>query len=112
MPAFRVELGPSSHDVHVGPGLLAQLGELTLRAGLALDRAALVTDSNVAPLYAAAADDALRNAGFIATVIEVPAGEASKSLDALGGLYDRLTAAESTCATSVVGIWISGRPRR
>src|SRR5208282_4871603 len=94
MPAFRVELGPGSHDVHVGPGLLARLGALTLRAGLNPGRAALVTDANVAPLYAAAVDDALRAAGFIATVIEVPAGEASKSLDALAGLYDRLTAAE------------------
>ena len=94
MPAFRVELGTDSHDVHVGPGLLARLGALTLRAGLNPGRAALVTDANVAPLYAAAVDDALRAAGFIATVIEVPAGEASKSLDALAGLYDQLTAAE------------------
>jgi 3-dehydroquinate synthase len=94
MPAFRVELGSGAHDVYVGPGLLAQLGELTLRAGLAPGRAALVTDSNVAPLYAAAVDDALRTAGFNPIVIEVPAGETSKSLDALAGLYDRLTAAE------------------
>ncbi len=104
MPAFRVGLGPGSHDVHVGPGLLARLGEFTLRAGLAPGRAALVTASNVAPLYAAAADDALRAAGFIATGIEVPAGEASKSLDALARLYDRLTAAELDRASPIFAL--------
>jgi len=104
MPAFRVELGSGAHEVHVGPGLLAQLGELTLRTGLAPGRAALVTDSNVAPLYAAAVDDGLQAAGFIPTLIEVPAGEASKSLDALASLYDRLTAAELDRTSPIIAL--------
>ena len=94
MPTFRVELGTGAHDVNVGPGLLAQLGQLARGAGLAPGRAALVTDSNVAPLYAAAVGDALRTAGFRPLLIEVPAGESSKALAALAGLYDRLTEAE------------------
>lgn len=94
MSMFRVELGPRSHEVHVGPGLLAQLGDLARRSGLAPGRAAIVTDSNVAPLYAAVVNDALRAAGFVPAVLEVPAGEASKSLEVLAGLYDRLTEAE------------------
>lgn len=94
MPAFRVELGPGAHDVHVGPGLLARLGQLARGAGLAPGRAALVTDSNVAPLYAPAVVAALRTAGFLPLLIEVPAGESSKSLATLADLYDRLTEAE------------------
>ena len=104
MPTFRVELASGAHDVHVGPGLLARLGELARGAGLTPGRAALVTDANVAPLYAAAVDAALRAAGFIPVVIEVPAGEASKSLAMLGALYDRLTAAELDRASPIFAL--------
>jgi len=51
MGSFRVELGPNSHDVHVGSGLLDRLGELARAAGLKPGRTALVTDSNVARLF-------------------------------------------------------------
>ena len=104
MPAFRVELGPHAHDVHVGPGLVAQLGELARSAGLIPGRAAIVTDSNVAPLYAAAVDGALKAAGFVPVVVEVPAGEASKSLEALARLYDRLTEAELDRASPIFAL--------
>ena len=94
MPSFRVDLGPASHEVHVGPGLLGSLGQLARDAGLMPGRAALVTDSNVGPLYAPDLLATLRTAGFVPTLLEVPAGEPSKSLAALAGLYDRLTEAE------------------
>jgi 3-dehydroquinate synthase len=94
MGSFHVELGPNAHPVHVGAGLLDRIGELALAAGLKPGRAALVTDSNVARLYGAHAQSALAAAGFDATTLEVPAGEASKSLATLDQVYDRLVAAE------------------
>lgn len=93
MGSFRVELGANAHPVHVGAGLLDQLGRLTLAAGLRPGRAALVTDSNVARLYAARAQAALAAAGFEVASIEIAAGEASKSLATLEQVYDRLVAA-------------------
>jgi 3-dehydroquinate synthase len=93
MGSFRVELGPNGHSVHVGVGLLDRLGELARQAGLKPGPAALVTDANVARLYAARAHSALATAGFDASTIEIAAGEASKSLATLEQLYDRLVAA-------------------
>ena len=76
------------------PGLIDRVGELAREAGLKPGRAALITDSNVAKLYAPRVDASLQAAGFDAALIEIPAGEASKSLEMLATLYDRMTEAE------------------
>ncbi|HXW85564.1 MAG TPA: 3-dehydroquinate synthase [Candidatus Binataceae bacterium] len=94
MGTFRVELGPRSHPVHVGAGLLDQVGKLARDAGVSPGRVALITDSNVATLYAPRTADALRSAGLEASVIEVTAGETSKSVATLSSIYDRMAAAE------------------
>ena len=94
MRSFRVELGRDAHPVHIGSGILDRVGELARDAGLKPGRAAIISDSNVAKLYASRASASLKAAGFDAVVIEIPAGEASKSLDMLAMLYDRMTEAE------------------
>jgi 3-dehydroquinate synthase len=104
MQSFRVELGPRAHDVHVGAGLLDDLGELALGAGLAPGRAALVSDANVARHYARRALDSLVSAGFAPELIEIAPGEASKSLATLATLYDRMTAAEIDRAGAVFAL--------
>jgi 3-dehydroquinate synthase len=94
MQTFRVELGPASHPVHVGAGILDNLGSLAKDAGVASTRVVLITDSNVERHYAARAVEALRKTGFSPELVTVPAGEASKSISVLEVLYDRMTAAE------------------
>jgi 3-dehydroquinate synthase len=94
MGSFLVELGPNAHPVHVGVGILDRLGELALAAGLKPGRAAVITDSNVARLYGERTERTLAAAGFDATMIEVAAGEASKSLATLEQVYDRLVSAQ------------------
>ncbi len=80
MRTFRVDLGPNSHSVHVGAGLLDRAGDLAREAGISAGRAAIVTDQNVAPLYGERVRDSIAKAGFDPAMIEIPAGEASKSL--------------------------------
>jgi len=75
-----VDLGSRAYEVWVGPGLLDELGERAAELFIGRQRAALITDSNVAPLYASTALASLRLAGIEAALITVPAGEASKSL--------------------------------
>jgi 3-dehydroquinate synthase len=104
METFRVELGSASHPVHVGTGLLDELGALAHQAGLAAGRAAMVTDSNVARLYGKRAAAALERAGFAPVTIEVPAGESSKSLAMLEKIYDRLAAAEIDRAGAIFAL--------
>ncbi|MGH7864862.1 MAG: 3-dehydroquinate synthase [Candidatus Binataceae bacterium] len=101
MQTFRVELGANSHSVHIGGGILADLGKLARDAGLKPGRSAVVTDSNVANLYAPGALAALAEAGFAPALVEIPAGEASKSLAQLERLYTAMTDAELD-RTSVV----------
>ena len=104
MGSFRVELGPNSHPVHVGVGILDRLGELACAAGLKPGRAAVVTDSNVARLYGARATQALAVAGFDAAPIEVAAGEASKSLATLAQVYDRLVEAQIDRSSAIFAL--------
>jgi len=94
MRTFRVELGPQSHPVHVGAGILDQLGALARDAGVGPTRIAIITDSCVGKLYATRAIASLHSAGFVAQLIEVPAGETSKSIETLSTVYDRMAAAE------------------
>jgi len=75
-----VNLGPRSYTVRVGGGLLAQLGALAHETLPERSSCAVLTDSNVAPLYAQTALESLRAAGKKPVLITVPAGEASKSL--------------------------------
>ena len=91
---FVVELGPNSYPVHVGHGLLANIGGLALASGLPTGRCALITDSNVGRLYSKSAVSGLEDCGFHPRVIEIPAGEPSKSLAILEQVYQRLAEAE------------------
>src|SRR5690242_13498470 len=104
MRSFRVSLGTNSHPVHVGSGVLERLGALASDAGLKPGRAAVISDANVAALYAAPALASLKGAGFDAHLIEIPAGESSKSIEMLETVYDRMAAAELDRHSVVVAL--------
>ena len=76
---IAVELGPRSYAVVVEPGVLAEAGGRLreLRVG---SRAVLITDATVMRLHGAAVAKSLSAAGFAVTVVEVPEGEAAKTL--------------------------------
>lgn len=74
----RVPSQDLSYQVRVGSGLLQRLGAEAVR-GREPGRVALVSDSNVQPLYGAAARQSLESAGFSVTEHRVTAGEASKN---------------------------------
>lgn len=78
-PVF-VNLGPRSYVVQVGRGLLKTLGEEVNKKLPDRVKCAVVTDSNVEPLYASTVLESLRAAGKEPHLITVQAGEASKSL--------------------------------
>ena len=78
-PVF-VNLGPRSYLVQVGRDLLKTLGEEVNKKLPDRVKCAVVTDSNVGPLYAEKVLESLRAAGKEPHLITVPAGEASKSL--------------------------------
>ncbi|MHB8895127.1 MAG: 3-dehydroquinate synthase [Candidatus Geothermincolia bacterium] len=73
----EVELGERSYTVTIGQGLLGRLEEFLPRTYW--HRATLITDDKVGPLYAHTANSRLKGAGLETLVLEIPAGEASKS---------------------------------
>jgi 3-dehydroquinate synthase len=103
MAAFRVELGPASHQVEIGAGLLDRLGELAAAQGLR-GRCAIISDTNVARLFAERAARALRAGGFDPVIFQVEAGETSKSLATLERVYDFLIEAEFDRGASIVAL--------
>ena len=79
MPTISLALGERSYDIHVENGALDRVGEFAYRAGLD-GKIAIVTDTNVAPLYAERVRKSLESAGFMPSLHVVDAGEASKSM--------------------------------
>ncbi len=84
-----VALGDRSYDIHIGDGLLADLGTL-IAPVLRQKRVTVITDDNVASLHLAAAMAALTQAGIDAQKLILPAGEATKSYSQFTDLCDRL----------------------
>ena len=92
MIGVPVPLSRSPYRVVVGSGLLTESGCLIAREVTAR-RCALVTDSNVAPLYAGTVQKSLEDSGFETVLITIPAGEASKSLSQTEKICDAMIAA-------------------
>ena len=67
-----------SYQVHIGENLLQELGQYALSVKKAC-KVAIISDSNVWPLYGQQAETSLNHSGFQATHYVFPAGEASKS---------------------------------
>ena len=63
----------AAYPVHIGGGLLDRTGEL-IAAAAKSRRCAVVTDSNVGPLYGGRVQDSLKRAGFDFLAYTFPAG--------------------------------------
>ena len=63
-----------SYRVLIGPGLLETVGD-AIKEKLSPSRCAIVSDKNVAPLFARKIQKNLAASGFESTLITVPAGE-------------------------------------
>lgn len=89
MKTERIELGERSYDICIGAGILDTLGK-RVRDLVQPSRAIIVSDSNVAPLYADRVAHSLQNAGIDSAVLSFPAGEDSKTLAQLGTLCEQM----------------------
>ena len=104
MKTLTVALPGRSYDILIERGLLDQAGEHCRAVLPRAERLFVVTDSNVAPLYAHRLEDSLAAAGFSVTVHIVPAGEASKCAGQLAGLWEAMMEAGLTRTDAVVAL--------
>jgi 3-dehydroquinate synthase len=91
-----------SYDIHVGSGLLESVGSLVAAAGGR--RAVVVADSAIADTHASRAAESLTAAGATVYPITVPSGEGSKSLAALGRIWDEMARLAVDRRTHVVAV--------
>ncbi|MFA5843390.1 MAG: 3-dehydroquinate synthase [Coriobacteriia bacterium] len=101
---LTVHVGTASpYDVFVGEGSLAFLGE-RLRETTGARRAALVTDTTVAGLWADAVEASLAGAGVEVVRIVVPPGETSKSWARAGEVLETLASVPLSRKDAVVAL--------
>src|SRR5689334_19052853 len=86
MQTLTVELADRSYPIHIGPALLGQAALLQPLVGAG--RPLIVTNETVAPLYLARVRQALGETRAEALVL--PDGEAHKTPEILGKIYDAL----------------------
>ncbi|MEM6647531.1 MAG: 3-dehydroquinate synthase, partial [Bacteroidota bacterium] len=88
--AIHVNLGARSYAIRFNG--LARCAAAMEQAGLSPGRCVVVTDDNVAPLYARTLTGALQERGWNPHWITCPAGEQTKSLDHLSALWAEILA--------------------
>ena len=87
--SLRIVLGPRSHEVIIGPGLLGEVG--TLVKGLGLARTGiLLTNPDDNKLFGERLVRSLADAGFTVKCVELAEREETKGLETLGWLYGQM----------------------
>jgi 3-dehydroquinate synthase len=87
----------------VGQGLLERVGKHA-RQYVTSETCAVISDDNVAPLFADRVKKSLIAADFRPTLITIPAGEKSKILEQAGAICDQLVAAGLDRQSFVIGL--------
>lgn len=99
-----VHAGSETYQVEMGAGIWRILGELLRERLPSTERAAIVTDEAVGPLYADLVADSLRAAGFVTVAITMPASEQAKTLETVSMLYDRFIDAQLERSSVVLAL--------
>lgn len=89
MKKLQISLPGREYEIIIEKGLLDKAGGY-IRQVTGGKKVAIVTDSNVGPLYAKRLENVLEEQDFLVHIIEIPAGEESKCKEQLFRLYDEM----------------------
>ncbi len=103
MHTLCVNLPGREYDIKIEKGIFERSGKLIAEIHKPC-RIAVVTDSNVEPLYGKAMLNSLADSGFKASIITVPAGESSKSIEKLSYLYSEMLSLGITRTDLIVAL--------
>lgn len=106
MKKIHVALGEHAYDIEIAKGLLDSIGQKTTSLLPKARMAAIVSDTNVAPLYSDRLRRSLEEAGLATVVITIKAGEQSKNMTVLSNVLEQL--AESGMTRSDVLLTLGG----
>jgi len=99
----QVRSGAHRYRALIGSNLLRRTGEY-VRKHLAEQRCAIISDSNIAPLFGDRVRKSLISAGFRPILITIPAGEKSKTLKQAGAICEQMIAAGLDRQSFVIGL--------
>lgn len=102
METLTVALGERSYPIHIGAGLIEHAELIASR--LPQKRAAVVTNTTVAPLYLAMMRGALDAQGVDTVPITLPDGEPFKNWETLNQIFDALLENRCERGTSVIAL--------
>jgi 3-dehydroquinate synthase len=103
MSIVEVPCGSRAYLVHVGRGILGELGGVA-RESAGGSVAMLVSDSNVAPLYGEAARASLEAAGYEVAQVTISAGEQSKNMGTFAHILEETAQAGLTRDDLIVAL--------
>lgn len=92
------------YTIRIERGALDQLGAYCASLFALGKKAVVITDTHVAPLYLERVSTSLRNAGFDVTSCAFPAGEPSKRLSTIEGIYGHMAQAHITRSDFAVAL--------
>ena len=98
-----VDLGARSYEIVVERGGLATVGPRLRALGVG-SRAALFTDPAIARLYAKRVIDSLTTVGLAVTTVELPEGEAAKTLAVASAGWDACVAARLDRSSTILAL--------
>jgi len=101
--AIIISVGDHRYHALIGEHLLHEIGELCRTIGFS-GRCAVISDTNVAALSADRVKQSLTAAGFPPTLITIPAGEESKTLEQADAICDQMIAAGLDRRSFVIGL--------
>jgi len=101
--ALQIRAGIDRYPVLLDTGTLDRAGECA-RKFLSGATCVVISDRNVAQLFAGRVKRSLASAGFRPTLITIPAGEESKTLQQAGAICDQMIAAGLNRQSFVVGL--------
>lgn len=96
MQTIHVDLGEHAYDIEIAAGLLPQVGAKVAKLLPKARKAAIISDTNVAPLYADKLQKSLETAGFGVVQVIIEAGEQSKNMQVLSDVLEQLASAGLT----------------
>ena len=100
---IHLELGARSYDIHIGRGLLKEVGVELTRLQCA-GKVGVVTDRNLAAYYLKPVTRVLKAAGYQVVPIVLPPGERTKTLRSIGTVMDALVNARFERSSTLLAL--------
>ena len=102
MESLTVSLADRSYPIHIGPGVISRPD--LLLPHLSFPKVVIVTNTTVAPLYAAPLSALLRDAGVESSQVSLPDGERFKNWETLNSVFDFLLDKRCDRTTTLIAL--------